>query len=210
MTIANNLDTIVAWIQENICPQVQLKQPNDEKNDHRYELKLVHPSAFAMLVPNKERMQPNIATPIPSICTQILKGKDNPKEHLRHLDIQLALSAWNPGEHGTEKMEAVKNPDVLGGYSFQKYQGEPLNQSYQRNYEGWRDVWGFTDKVVQIIENTEYIAGLRVMQEDGIEYGPFTEEGAIVDYYPYWFCWIRFSLECGLARKTPKAYEDLL
>ena len=82
-----------------------------------------------------------------------------------------------------------------------------MPQSYKL---GWRDVWSFTDKVLQAIENTEYIAGLRLVKENNIEYGPFTEDGALVSYYPYWFCWVQFTLEHGLARKIPADYEKLL
>ena len=57
---------------------------------------------------------------------------------------------------------------------------------------------------------TEYIAGLRLVKENNIEYGPFTEDGALVSYYPYWFCWVQFTLEHGLARKIPADYEKLL
>ena len=65
-------------------------------------------------------------------------------------------------------------------------------------------------KLLQAIENTEYIAGLRLVKENNIEYGPFTEDGALVSYYPYWFCWVQFTLEHGLARKIPADYENLL
>lgn len=80
-----------------------------------------------------------------------------------------------------------QDPQALGGV---KYRREP-SENFKRNLEGWRDVWSFTDKVLQAIENTEYIAGLRLVKENNIEYGPFTEDGALVSYYPYWFCWVQ-------------------
>ena len=109
-------------------------------------------------------------------------------------------------EPGAEMAVPEQDPQALGGV---KYRREP-SENFKRNLEGWRDVWSFTDKVLQAIENTEYIAGLRLVKENNIEYGPFTEDGALVSYYPYWFCWVQFTLEHGLARKIPADYENLL
>lgn len=129
-----------------------------------------------------------------------------PAQHIGQMTIQLALATWNPGQHGSEMAVPEQDPQALGGV---KYRREP-SENFKRNLEGWRDVWSFTDKVLQAIENTEYIAGLRLVKENNIEYGPFTEDGALVSYYPYWFCWVQFTLEHGLARKIPADYEKLL
>ena len=159
-----------------------------------------------MYIPTQDRKPPDVAAPIPSLCVQLLKGKHAPAQHIGQMTIQLALATWNPGQHGSEMAVPEQDPQALGGV---KYRREP-SENFKRNLEGWRDVWSFTDKVLQAIENTEYIAGLRLVKENGIEYGPFTEDGALVSYYPYWFCWVQFTLEHGLARKIPADYEKLL
>ena len=41
---------------------------------------------------------------------------------------------------------------------------------------GWRDSFNFADLVLREIENAEYIAGHRLVKEQGIKYGLFTEE----------------------------------
>ena len=178
MAITSDLDNIVKWFEEEVCPGILLKVPDDKVNDGGYNVQTAHPAAFAMYIPTQDRKPPDVAAPIPSLCVQLLKGKHAPAQH----------------------------PQALGGV---KYRREP-SENFKRNLEGWRDVWSFTDKVLQAIENTEYIAGLRLVKENGIEYGPFTEDGALVSYYPYWFCWVQFTLEHGLARKIPADYEKLL
>ena len=60
-----------------------------------------------------------------------------------------------------------------------------------------------------MIENAEYIGSLRVMKEDGITFGPVSEQDAVPDFYPYWFAWVEFSVEEPLTR-TPKDYQHLL
>ena len=191
---------------EEVCPGILLKVPDDKVNDGGYNVQTAHPAAFAMYIPTQDRKPPDVAAPIPSLCVQLLKGKHAPAQHIGQMTIQLALATWNPGQHGSEMAVPEQDPQALGGV---KYRREP-SENFKRNLEGWRDVWSFTDKVLQAIENTEYIAGLRLVKENNIEYGPFTEDGALVSYYPYWFCWVQFTLEHGLARKIPADYEKLL
>ena len=83
-------------------------------------------------------------------------------------------------------------------------------KTYTRNMEGWRDSFNFADLVLREIEGAEYIAGHRLVKEQGIKFGLFTEDGNIWDYYPYWHNWISFTLEAGVSAVTPKQYEDLL
>jgi len=206
MAITSDLDKIVEWFKTEVCPKMQLKVPDDANNDGGYGVKTTTPAAFAMYIPTQDHKPPEVAAPIPSICVQILKGKHSPAQHMGQLTIQLALAAWNPGEHGGEKAVPVEDPDALGGYTYTKTQSE----EFKRSNEGWRDVWNMTDKVLAALENTEYIADMRLVKENNIEYGPFTEDGAIVSYYPYWFCWVQFTLEHGLARKILAEYEKFL
>lgn len=191
MAITSDLDNIVKWFEEEVCPDILLKVPDDKVNDGGYNVQTAHPAAFAMYIPTQDRKPPDVAAPIPSLCVQLLKGKHAPAQHIGQMTIQLALATWNPGQHGSEMAVPEQDPQALGGV---KYRKEP-SENFKRNLEGWRDVWSFTDKVLQAIENTEYIAGLRLVKENGIEYGPFTEDGALVSYYPYWFCWVQFTLE---------------
>ena len=206
MAITSNIDKIVNWFQTAVCPHIQLKVPDDYVNDGSYGVEITTPTAFAMYVPTKDKKPPDVKAPIPSICVQVLKGKDSPAMHMGKMTIQLAIAAWNPGVHGSEKVKPVSKADELSGYFYTKEK----NEEFERSYEGWRDVWNFTDMVVAALENTEYIADMRLIKENDIEYGPFTEDGAIMNYYPYWFSWVQFTLEYGLARKIPDAYKDFL
>ena len=50
---------------------------------------------------------------------------------------------------------------------------------------------------------------LRVVKEQGITFGPFTEQDAIPDFYPYWYAWAQFTVEEILTR-NPQNYNHLL
>lgn len=211
MTLVNTIEAITEWCQTAICDGLKLKLPDDDLNDGEFPGETVTPTAFPLYVPAKDRLPPKAKAPIPSICVQLKEGQDLLKDGRRELKIRLSLAAWNPGLHGSEIKEPAPHDTALGGVSYHSVTDEEAVMRYNRNMDGWRDIWNFTDKALRALEGTEYIAGLRLIKEgDGIKYGHFTEDGAIWDYYPYWFMWLDFTLECGVVHKIPKSYEKYL
>lgn len=209
MLLVESIDKVVAWLNENVCSQIRLKLPDDYKNDKEYAVEYVQPAAFPLYTPGKDRLPPNVRAPIPSVCVQLTEGSDDLLKRQRRLQIRLCLACWNPGEHGGEVLRPRKNEKALGGYSYYCLTGQAA-QTYTRNMEGWRDSFNFADLVLREIESTEYIAGHRLVKEQGIKFGLFTEDGNIWDYYPYWHNWITFTLEAGVTAATPESYENLL
>lgn len=212
MTLANIIDNVAKWAQAEICDGMQLKMPDDDANDGDYPGELITPVAFACFAPAKDRLPPGIRAPIPSICAQIVDGKDDLLTGKRIASMRLSIAAWNPGVHGTEIMVPVADATQLGGRRYLKIQSEEDKAAFQRNMDGWRDAWGFADRALSALENTEFIAGLRLVKEapDGIRYGPYKQDDQIWDFYPYWFLWIDFDLEAGLVHRVPDAYKNLL
>lgn len=209
MLLVESIDKVVAWLNENVCSQIQLKLPDDFKNDKEYAVEYVQPAAFPLYTPGKDRLPPNVRAPIPSVCVQLTEGNDDLLKRQRRLQIRLCLACWNPGEHGGEVLRHRKNETAIGGYSYYCLTGKTA-QTYTRNMEGWRDSFNFADLVLREIEGAEYIAGHRIVKEQGIKFGLFTEDGNIWDYYPYWHNWITFTLEAGVTAPTPREYENLL
>lgn len=207
--LVKQINSVVEWLAANVCSKITLKMPDDYKNDADYDVEMVHPAAFPLYVPGKDRLPPKVPAPIPSVCVQLMEGNDDLTKSKRSFQIRLCLACWNPGEHGGEVFQPRKNPAVLGGYSYYLL-SEETEQTYIRNMEGWKDSFNFADLVLRELENAEYINGLRLVKEDGIKFGLFTEDGNIWDYYPYWHNWISFTLEAGIPPRNPKIYENLL
>ncbi|MBD5469213.1 MAG: hypothetical protein HDR21_13870 [Lachnospiraceae bacterium] len=208
MTTKEIIEKITAWVNESICSKIKLKLPDDDMNDARYEVKFVNPAAFPLFVPAKDRMPPNVEAPIPSIAVQLLEGSDNIKNGIRTLKIRLCLSTWNPGTHPGEKQIPVENVAALGGYSYQP--GDTESEKYNRTGEGWKDLYNFQDIALSQLEGEELFADIRMDMNEPITYGPFTEDGVIWDYYPYWSGWIAFTVICGVPYKKSEAVRDLL
>ena len=209
MTLVQSIDKVVDWLRESVCSQISLKLPDDYKNDDSYGVEFVKPAAFPLYVPGKDRLPPSVPAPIPSVCVQLMEGSDDLLKRKRQLQIRLCLACWNPGKHGSEIFYPRVDEKTPIGYSYSHLNGEAA-QTYERNMNGWRDVFNFADLVLRELEGTEYIAGHRLVKESGIKFGLFTEEGNIWDYYPYWHNWITFTLEAGVVARTPKEYENLL
>jgi len=208
MTLVNNIDAVVAWLDEHVCQQVMLKLPLDDNNDSSYGVEYVNPTAFPLYVPGKNLLPPKIKAPIPSICVQIMEGNDDLLNRRRSLKVRLCLACWNPGTHGDEILHPKENPEATHGVSYtQEDKGEA--QTYARDMEGWRDSFNFLDLVLRELEGAEYINGLRLVKESDIKYGLFEEDGDITTYYPYWHSWVSFTLEAGVVIKK-RPYEDLL
>jgi hypothetical protein len=203
MTLVNILDNLKIWCEENICREIKLKLPNDTTITS--EVEYVTPAAFALYVPAKDRLPPNVPAPIPSLCVQLMEGEDRPVGHKRILTVRICLACWNPGLQSRDML--LPHVDSDRPLSVFYTQGDTA-QYYTRNFDGWRDVWNFADAALRAVEGAGIMAGLRVVKEEGVKYGPFVEDGAIWDYYPYWHSWISFKIEGGLV--TAPDYQDLL
>ena len=162
-TTLHNLDIIANWLRQNVCPNLQYKCPDDEKNDHTYAYKMVNPSVHVMYIPPKSFV-PEKKYVAPSIVVQYGNSKNFPKEAKGQINIRLGFSIWNPGLHFSNK--------------------------YERNDIGCRDLLNFIQYVEDALINEEVIGPIRIRLEDGVESGPLKEQGVIADFYPYCFTFL--------------------
>ena len=170
MAVIKQLNIIKNWLETEICPQFKFKQAHDENVDATYPYQLVNPNVFILYVPPKELIGEE--NRVPSICVQFDEGNESLSGAGGSLNIRLQFATFNPGEH-TEK-------------------------SFKRNTEGWRDVWNLVDYIMERVRSVELIDGIRVLKQNGIKYGPISDQGQIPNFYPYYFAWMTFSVEYGI------------
>jgi len=209
MLLKKIVEDVTEWVDENICEGLQLKLPDDYKNDNNYDVVFVRPAAFPLFPPGTDRLPPGVAAPIPSISVQLMEGTDHTLQNSRQLSIRLCIACWNPGIHSDAKFYPTVDEDAEYGYHY-NLGNDGVEQSYERNIDGWKDAFNLLDRTISKLENTEFIAGCRIDHAEGIKYGMFTEEGKIWDYYPYWHSYVSFKLDCGTGAILPDAYKDLL
>ena len=194
MSVVHVIDTLTKWAEQNICKDVKLKMPppNLEANDEGYAYKTVTPTAFPMYVPTSEKLPPSIHSPYPSLCVRFVKGSDEINSGSGHLDVQFCFSAWDPGTHSKDILRPT------GPMSFIKNNSE--HAEFERNGNGWRDVWNFVDTALRAVESVTNIEGYTIDRETPVEFGPLTEQESIPDFYPFWFAWISFRVNYPLRR----------
>lgn len=196
MSVVHVIDTLAEWAKENICEKVMLKKPpeNLEAYDASYSYELVKPSVFPMYVPTSEKLPPSIHSPFPSLCVRFVKGSDELSGNTGSLDVQFCFSAWNPGLHKQD----VFRREGDGSFSNQNN----ANAEYDRNGNGWRDVWNFVDTALRAVESVTHIDGYVIDRQTPVEFGPLAEQEAISDFYPFWFAWLSFRVSYPLRRNN--------
>lgn len=197
MSIVKMLDDVTVWARKNICSKIKLKVPPgvDEPNDQDYEYKLAHPVAFTMYVPTEDKLPKGIPAAFPSLCVRFMEGEDDMARKNGSIGIQFLLSVWNPGSHSADIFQMRKDDP------FHWFADPTGGEPFERNGEGWRDVWNFADLAVQAVESVTKIAGYTIDRSVPVKFGPLTEQDAIPDYYPFWFAWVSFQLTYPLIRK---------
>jgi len=189
MTIVKTIDQICEWLNENVCPNVSMKKPprDREPGDENYNYELIHPYAFPLYLPTKDKLPPNVEATFPSICVQLQYGTDSQSN--REINISLGFSGWNPGIHPSDWItpEGSENP---------------YSEVLSNEAEGWRDLWNFVDKTVTAIEQTCYLGENVEVMTDNIEFGPYKEQEAIPNYYPFWFAYCEFKVRSTILRNN--------
>lgn len=205
MSIVKILDDVTAWARMNICSKIELKVPpkGTEPNDYAYEYKKANPVAFTMYVPTEDKLPKNIPSAFPSLCVRFIEGEDNLSDMTGTIGIQFLLSAWNPGTHADD------NFVVQQGDPFTWLQDTTTGKQFERNGDGWRDIWNFTDIAVQAVESVTHISGYKIDRSIPVKFGPLTEQEAVPDYYPFWFTWVSFQLTYPLRRKIEDVQKFL-
>ena len=208
MTTTGILDTVTDWARENICPKILLKVPPDddaEPTGAGYEYERINPAAFTMYIPSREKLPPGVRSPVPSVCVQCTEGEDNLSSYEGAMRLQLSFSTWSPGTYGAD----IVLPNPEDSLRPLKWTGEEADAYFARNGDGWRDAWNMVDIALRELESVTNIGGLLIDRGTPIKYGPFTEQKKIIDFYPFWYAWVGFTLLYPIQRNIRGA-ENLL
>lgn len=203
MAVVQDVQCVMDWLAEEVCPKVSLKAvPEDwrDEDGSRYDYQLVRPVVHGMYWPTGPQM---VAPPYlfshPGVLVQVTDGEDSIAERTESVTVRLHLSAWNPGLHGRDVWE----PSPDGG--FVRREADEFAPSYD---DGWRDAWSFVDVVVRELRNARDVHGLTVDRSQPVRFGPYSEQGSIPDLYPFWFAWVEVALYRGQA--SPTFLQDYL
>lgn len=182
----NCIEDIASWLND-ICKGIELKKPTDKQGNY----KLANPVVFSMFMP-LQQVGENNTVQCPSATVQLYDSIDNLKEHTGNLTIIIHTAIWSPGTHKAEIQ--IENDSDL---------------PYIRNSEGWKDAVTFCDFIIEELKKAGDINGHRILYENGIKCYPYKEQNTIIDFYPYFYMDIEFTIEKCFATQ-PKPYNNFL
>lgn len=192
MTTQILLRDLKKWVEEKFCTPVKLKLPAEENTDHTYNYKLVTPAAFVMFTPRENQLPPGAEDNAPSVTVEWLSDDEKPQEHKTTANIRLKLALWNPGLH-TKDVINPKKEEI----------------TFTRDALGWQDMINWIDLIKRELRNNDIICNkYRVKLEDGLKSGFVSEQGTILDFWPYYFGYVEFTVEYGNAQA--KSFLNLL
>lgn len=174
-----------------------LKMPSKDlkATNGKYEYELVHPYAFPLYLPTKDKLPPKVEAVFPSICVQLSYGTDN--RHNREMNISLGFGAWNPGIHPQDWI-IPEGREAEG------------TDTFSNEAEGWRDLWNFVDITVTALEQTMYLGkDVEIIQDEGFEFGPYKDQDSIPSFYPMWFAYCNFKVRSMILRNNQDIQEFL-
>ena len=191
MTTIDAILSVKEFLEKNVCPKIELLVPNT-KDGKNYVEKYANPNVFAFFEPENGRLPKGVEYSTPNIIVQMTQGTDNLATLEKRIDIVLAFSTWRPGEYrqihdmNFEKIE-VEESGVKIEFSGKK------DTTLVRNEDGWQDVYNLMELTKKEIVSEGEI-GEFALNPTEIKYGPYSKDGALVDFYPYYHLWMSFTL----------------
>lgn len=189
MIIFDIADRIRDYLNKEVCPQIELKQANEEETN---VFELVHPTAYSMFRPrakSEKQLSPSI--------TVIPPGGSEPariRTATGECSIRLLFLIWDPGQHERREDE----------------NGVLCPLTFASTSNGWRDLANAIDATIRMLQtNFQTKTGL-AMQGD-IKYSLFVvdENGnPLPEFVDYYAGWIDFTVSHGVAR-NPDFNENL-
>lgn len=164
MGMVQLVDDLTDWVQRQICEGLEFKKPS-ARGDGSYEYELITPTAFPCFCVQQDKTS---LPSSPSVTVQIDSFSDDvPNESVAN--IALIFSVWNTGTHS----KGSETP-------------------FEKNLDGWRDLWRFMDRARKAIRERFSVAGYELKSE--IRGRPLSGESAIMGTYPYFFGEITFTI----------------
>lgn len=203
MTVINAIESVKKFLEEEVCPEIELLVPN-KKDGKEYVEKYANPCVFAFFEPENGRLPEGVEFTTPNITVQFTQGEDNLATSERKVDIVLAFSTWRPGEYRAINDMVLEKIETGEGGTSIEFKGE-ITKQLVRNEEGWKDVYNLMELTKGKIISASKI-GEFLLEPTQIKYGPYSKDGALIDFYPYYHLWMSFTLT---SIPTPMTRDDI-
>lgn len=178
------------FLEQEICPNFLLKRGQAGKDFDDGDPEWVHPTVYPLWLPpstdwltqTKRAVHPSIA--VMATCETSLARAES------RVAVTLGIGTWNPGTHACE----TTDPDA---------------PALSLDMEGWAEGFRIADAIVDRLRRQSSIgAGLVADISVPAKLGPWEEDGALVDFYPFYYT--RLTFEATMATPPSRYQSDFL
>lgn len=205
MNVVDAIKSVQKFLEDNVVCNVSYLKPS-KKDGKDYDFQYVNPTVWPMYLPSDDRSGGEISSP--SVIVKFQKTSEEIEKLQSNIIIQLEFNIWRPGSYIEESKPEQKGITVTSTGASVEYQ-ENVIKNFQRDASGWVDLWGFIDYTKSILFEKGLIGNYQLDLHQKIESGPFTQDGAIVDFHPYYFGWLTFGLK-SLSTPISKDIDEFL
>lgn len=204
MTFIKMLDLVRDWAQTEICDKLFFKEApqTDAQVNERYEYKLVHPRASSMYFPTD--LTPNgtsfLRNYVPCCVVAPIETRVQMADGKSRVKLTLMFAVWSPGLYVKDFFEPQADdraelPDVLTYRQSEALTIADKNRGFIPDNEGWRDAYIFQQAAIDALKATDCIGQLVIDKNAEMSCDPYTENGAVTNFYPYFYTHVDFTVE---------------
>lgn len=206
MNVVNAILQTKDFLDKNVCHEVKYLKPS-ETDGRNYNPQYVHPNVFSMFEPTKDRLPNGIVDSVPGIIVKFQKVSGDLGKNQNIINMLLEFTIWQPGTYVSNSDLEHTETQINGEKASLIYEGD-ISTQFKRDTSGWHELWNFVEFTRNKILEHNIIGDFR-LNHDKIEYGPFSQDGAIIDFHPYYMGWLSFVLETK-ALVAAREFEELL
>lgn len=204
MTVINAIEDVKKLLEMRVAPNITLLVPSGI-DGKEYTEKYANPKVFELFEPENGRLPEGVEYTTPNIVVQFSQGRENIATNKKGIDIVLAFSTWRPGDYRTLNNLEYKGIEVGTEGAKIEFAGE-IEKTLIRNENGWKDVYNLMELSKKEIISAGKIGNFVLDAATDIKYGPYTKDGALVDFYPYYHLWMSFTL---ISIPTPMMRDEI-
>ncbi len=178
-TIADAVEIAALWAEELVAPRILLKQapPGHDLCDGAPEM--VHPRVYRMFAPCDQRALPDGAQAAHPSITVTASSTAFPYQCRTEYSLAFHIATWSPGRHPSDYLP-------------------PEPGALRRDADGWADCYAVADLMTAELRRCHVMGGrLDVDLSRGVRVEPYSEQGAIVDLWPYFYCRVELAASAG-------------
>ena len=186
-SVTEAVRALCAMLEEDVCPGLALKRAPAAGDFDTADPERVPPAVHPLWLPQPtDALLQTRRSLFPSIAVAASASVSLDRGEAR-LAVTMAIGTWNPGTHAGETDDPAAPPLALDA-------------------GGWAEGFVVAEKIIERLRRDSSIGGILSADLSApVKMGPWEENGALIDFYPYYQTRLAFEATMGC---RPPAYQS--